>query len=71
MNDILRDRLHAEARHVPDDKLNQVLDYIDFLDSKYAPRDRASPESADAVCRGCGRARCGRGKSRRTRSRER
>lgn len=38
MNDILRDRLMRKLDMMPDDKLNQVLDYIDFLDSKYAPR---------------------------------
>ncbi|HEX6574230.1 MAG TPA: hypothetical protein VF042_04600 [Gemmatimonadaceae bacterium] len=38
MNDILRERLLRKLELMPDDKLNQVLDYIDFLDSKYAPR---------------------------------
>ena len=38
MNDILRDRLMRKLDLMPDDRLNQVLDYIDFLESKYAPR---------------------------------
>jgi hypothetical protein len=38
MNDILRERLMRKLDSMPDDKLNQVLDYIDFLESKYAPR---------------------------------
>lgn len=38
MNDILRDRLLRKLDLMPDDRLNQVLDYIDFLESKYAPR---------------------------------
>ena len=38
MNDILRDRLMRKLELMPDDRLNQVLDYIDFLESKYAPR---------------------------------
>lgn len=38
MNDILRDRLMRKLDLMPDDKLSQVLDYIDFLESKYAPR---------------------------------
>jgi len=28
---------------MPDDKLNQVLDYMEFLDSKYAPRNAPAP----------------------------
>lgn len=38
MNDILRDRLMRKLDMLPEDKLSQALDYIDFLDSKYAPR---------------------------------
>lgn len=38
MNDILRERLMRKLDLMPDDKLNQVLDYIDFLESKYAPK---------------------------------
>lgn len=43
MNDILRDRVLRKLELMPDDKLNQVLDYIEFLDSKYAPRNAPSP----------------------------
>ena len=43
MNDILRERLLRKLELMPEDKLNQVLDYIDFLESKYAPRVAASP----------------------------
>ena len=28
---------------LPDDKLNMVLDYIEFLDSKYGPRNTPAP----------------------------
>jgi len=38
MNDMLRDRLIRKLELMPDDRLGQVLDYIDFLESKYAPR---------------------------------
>lgn len=38
MNDILRDKLMRKLELMPDDRLNQVVDYIDFLESKYAPR---------------------------------
>ena len=43
MNDILRERLMRKLDLMPDDKLNQVLDYIDFLESKYAPKITAQP----------------------------
>jgi hypothetical protein len=42
MNDILRERLMRKLDLMPEEKLNQVLDYIDFLESKYAPRVAAS-----------------------------
>jgi hypothetical protein len=38
VNDILRDRLLRKLELMPDERLNQVIDYIDFLESKYAPR---------------------------------
>ena len=43
MNDILRDRLMRKLDMLPDDKLNQILDYIEFLDSKYAPHNAPAP----------------------------
>jgi len=43
MNDILRERLMRKLDLMPEDKLNQVLDYIDFLESKYAPKVTAAP----------------------------
>ena len=43
MNDILRDRLMRKLDMLPDDKLDMVLDYIEFLDSKYAPRNAPAP----------------------------
>jgi hypothetical protein len=38
MNEILRDRLIRTLDTLPDDKAYLVLDYIEFLDSKYAER---------------------------------
>jgi hypothetical protein len=38
VNDILRDRLLRKLEIMPDERLNQVIDYIDFLESKYAPK---------------------------------
>jgi hypothetical protein len=52
MNDILRDRLLRKLELMPDDKLNQVLDYIDFLESKYAPRVAASPNPIRSFAEG-------------------
>ncbi len=43
MNDILRDRLMRKLDILPDDKLNMVMDYIEFLDSKYGPRNAPAP----------------------------
>src|SRR5207237_279486 len=38
MNDILRDRLLRKLDTLSDDKAYQVLDYVEFLESKYAQR---------------------------------
>ena len=38
MNEILRDRLIRSLDALPDDKAYLVLDYIEFLGSKYAER---------------------------------
>jgi len=43
VNDILRDRLLRKLDLMPEDKLNQVLDFIEFLDTKYAPRNAPPP----------------------------
>jgi len=38
MNDILRERLVRKLDTLPEEKIYQILDYIDFLESKYAPK---------------------------------
>jgi hypothetical protein len=38
MNEILRDRLQRKLEALPEDKAYQVLDYVEFLESKYAQR---------------------------------
>ena len=43
MNDILRERLQRLLEALPDDKAYQVLDYIEFLESKYAARPAGVP----------------------------
>ena len=43
MNDILRERLISKLDTLPEEKIYQILDYIDFLESKYAPKVSAAP----------------------------
>ena len=43
MNDILRERLQRLIEALPDDKAYQVLDYLEFLQSKYATRPAGTP----------------------------
>ena len=38
MNDILRERLIRKLDSLPDDRIYQIFDYIDFLESRYAQR---------------------------------
>lgn len=41
MNDLLRQRILRRLESLPDERAYQVLDYIEFLESKYA--ERAAP----------------------------
>jgi hypothetical protein len=44
LHESLRDRILGKLETLPDERVYQVLDYIDFLESKYAERARrASP----------------------------
>lgn len=52
MNDVLRDRLMRKLDLMPDDKLDQVLDFIEFLDSKYAPRNSPAPNTLTRFAEG-------------------
>ena len=52
MNDILRDRVMRKLDMMPDEKLDQVLDYIEFLDSKYAPRNTPAPNALKSFAEG-------------------
>lgn len=42
MNDILRDRLIRKLATLPEERVYQIFDYIDFLESKYAQRSSQS-----------------------------
>ena len=43
MNEILLERLRRKLDTLPDDKAYQVLDFIEFLESKYAQRPAGAP----------------------------
>jgi len=43
MNDILRERLIRKLDTLPEERIYQILDYIDFLESKYAPKPSSAP----------------------------
>jgi hypothetical protein len=42
MNDLLRQRILRALETLSDDRAYQVLDYVEFLESKYAERQRPS-----------------------------
>jgi len=43
MNELLRERINRQLDALGDDRLYQVLDYVEFLASKYAERQTPSP----------------------------
>lgn len=43
MNDVLRDRLMRRLDAMPEERAYQVLDYVEFLESKYAERAAGAP----------------------------
>ncbi len=43
MNELLRTRLLRKLDTLPDERAYQVLDYIEFLESKYAARQASAP----------------------------
>lgn len=43
MHDVLRDRILRRLEALPEERLYQVLDYIEFMESKYAARQAPSP----------------------------
>lgn len=43
MNDLLKDRILRRLEVLPEDRQYQVLDYIEFLESKYAQRQSPGP----------------------------
>ena len=43
MHELMKDRILRRLETLPDDRLYQVLDYIEFLESKFAERQARSP----------------------------
>ncbi|MDP3908964.1 MAG: hypothetical protein Q8Q14_01105 [Gemmatimonadales bacterium] len=43
MNDVLAERIRRQLDTMPDEQAYQVLDYIEFLESKYAQRAAGAP----------------------------
>ena len=43
MHDVMRKRLWRKLETLPEERLYQVLDYIEFLESKYAERPAVEP----------------------------
>lgn len=43
MHDVMRNRLWRKLETLPEERLYQVLDYIEFLESKYARRAAVEP----------------------------
>ncbi len=43
MNEFLRKRIERKLEALPDERIYQVLDYIEFLESRYASRTPAEP----------------------------
>jgi hypothetical protein len=51
MNDILRERLIRKLDSLPDERIYQIFDYIEFLESRYAPRT-TSPHTLQKLAEG-------------------
>jgi hypothetical protein len=45
MHDVMRERVWRKLQVLPEAQLYQVLDYIEFLESKYAPGRAPKPDS--------------------------
>lgn len=43
MHEVMKDRILRRLETLPEDRLYQVLDYIEFLESKYAERQAPGP----------------------------
>ncbi len=52
MNEFLKERLLRRIEALPEERLYQVLDYIEFLESKYAARAAQEPGVVQRLAEG-------------------
>ena len=52
MNEFLRDRILRRMETLSDERMYQVLDYIEFLESKYAEQKSAPPNAFQRFAEG-------------------
>ena len=52
MNPTLRDRILRKLDELPDDRGYQLLDYVEFLESKYAGKTAVSPNAFERFAEG-------------------
>jgi hypothetical protein len=52
MHDILKDRILRRLETLPEERLYHVLDYIEFLESKYAQRQAPAPNVLQRLAEG-------------------
>ena len=52
MHDVLRQRLLRKIESLPDEQIYQILDYIEFLESKYAVTEAAEASSLQKFAEG-------------------
>ena len=52
MNDVLRERLIRKLDTLPEERVYQIFDYIDFLESKYAQRSSQSTNPLNRFAEG-------------------
>lgn len=45
MNEFLKKRIERKLENLPDERVYQILDYIEFLESKYAARSSSEPNA--------------------------
>lgn len=52
MNEFLKDRILRRLESLPEDRVYQVLDYIEFLESKYSTRTATEPNVVQRFAEG-------------------
>ena len=52
MNEFLKERILRRLEALPEDRVYQVLDYVEFLESKYGARGSAEPNVVQKLAEG-------------------